>query len=241
MPSERRAVVLAGGLGTRLRASLPDLPKPLAPVAGKPFLEWVLRFLAKQGTAKAIISTGFQSEMIAAAVAKMNIPGLSAVCRAEPEPLGTAGGFIHAIAGEPKGEPWLVCNGDSLVLSSVEPLYDALERGADAAILGLPVSDAARYGSLDVAGDNRLRAFSEKRPGPAVINAGVYLLSEKAVARFPAQRPLSFETDLFPRFIENGAHVDVAAAEAAAPFLDIGTPSSYAQADAFVVAHAGLF
>ena len=241
MPHERRAVVLAGGFGTRLRQALPDLPKPLAPVAGKPFLEWVLRFLKKQGVTKVIVSSGYKSEAIAESAGKMAIAELRIRCCPEPQPLGTAGGFLNAISGEPKGEPWLVCNGDSLALAPLEPLYAALERGADAAILGLEMSDAARYGRLETAQGGRLKSFVEKRPGPATINAGVYLLSEKAVTHFPAQRPLSFETDVFPCLIKDSVDIQVAAAEAAAPFLDIGTAESLGQAEAFIAANQAAF
>jgi D-glycero-alpha-D-manno-heptose 1-phosphate guanylyltransferase len=216
----RRAVILAGGLGTRIKHVLPDLPKPLAPVYGRPFLEWVIRYLRRQGFDEIVVSSGYMAEKIAQA-------GLGVECVAEPAPLGTAGGFLHAIKGKPKG-PWLVCNGDSLALADLTPLLSG-----GSAILGLKVPDASRYGSLDVE-NGRLKAFAEKRPGAGLINAGVYYFDE---IRFSEGR--SFETEVFPALLAKGEEIRVA--EASCPFLDIGTEASLGLADLFVSEHSRYF
>src|ERR1041384_2523105 len=91
------AVILAGGFGTRIRHLSPDLPKPMIPVAGKPFLEWIIRFLGKQGIGKVAISTGYLGEKIESYFGDHPIEGVSVACVRELEPKGTAGGFLNAI------------------------------------------------------------------------------------------------------------------------------------------------
>ena len=113
-----KAVILAGGRGSRVQRLLPDLPKPMAVAAQRPFLEWVVRFLAKQGFADITISTGFRSEIIATHFNQFHLPGIDIRCVPELEPCGTAGGFLNAVGsrvGRP--DPWLVSNGDSHCLS----------------------------------------------------------------------------------------------------------------------------
>lgn len=220
---ERRAVVLAGGFGKRIQHVLPDLPKPLAPVNGKPFLEWVVRWLRHQGVQNIVISSGHMAEKTAAAAKALDVD-----CVAEAEPLGTAGGFLNAIAGRGDGA-WLVCNGDSLALADLGPVF-----GDTAAILGVRVPDASRFGSLDVAG-GRLKGFAEKKPGAGLINAGVYFFTGREISSFPAQRPLSFETEVFPRL--EGIRV----VETDAPFLDIGTEATLKMADRFISSNMERF
>ena len=222
-------MVLAGGLGTRLQHVLPDLPKPLAPVAGRPFLEWVIRHLRKQGVARIVVSAGFQSEKLAA-FAK----GAGVECVAEDNPLGTGGGALHArsASGDTHSDV-LACNGDSLVLADLRPLLEALQDASvDAALLGVRVADASRFGTLQVGADGALLGFAEKHPGAGLVNGGVYLFRRRAVARFPAKRPLSFEYDVFPALVSQGISIKVVSCEA--PFLDIGTEESLAQADEFI-------
>ncbi len=90
------AVVLAGGQGTRIRHLLPDLPKPMAPVLGRPFLEWLVRYLAGQGIGEVIVSTGYKAEVIEGHFARLALPGIRVSCVSEAEPLGTGGGFLQA-------------------------------------------------------------------------------------------------------------------------------------------------
>ncbi|MEJ6021473.1 sugar phosphate nucleotidyltransferase [Ramlibacter sp. PS4R-6] len=230
----RVAVVLAGGLGTRVRHLLGALPKPLAPVAGRPFLEWVLRYLHGQGVQRAILSAGYGAAQISDFAAGLQLRGMQVDVAAEPEPLGTAGGFLHAWhALRPEGADVLVLNGDSLALADLAPLGAALTNAA-AAMLAVQVDDASRYGSLAVDAQARLKGFAEKRAGAGagLVNAGVYLFSRAAVDAFPPRRPLSFETDVFPALLGEGRPVQVVAA--ACPFLDIGTEASMAQAGRFI-------
>ena len=230
-------VILAGGLGTRLRGVLVDRPKPMAEVAGLPFVEWVVRWLAVAGVRSATLSTGHLGETIERHFARGQTAGLAVDCVREERALGTAGGFLNAARGSgrsPSG--WLVLNGDSLIFADPAALVDRLEwTGAEATLVARRVDDAGRYGALDVGTDGLLRRFSEKGPGaggPGLINAGVYLIAASLLDRFPRREPLSFEADVFPGWIREGVRVTVL--ESDAPFLDIGTEESLAQADPFI-------
>ena len=232
-PRPPPVVVLAGGFGTRVRHLLNDVPKPMAPVGGRPFVEWVVRFYARHGCTEFILSTGFLAEVVAAHFARGPVPGVRVTCRPETEPLGTAGGFLNCLPEAPlAGDVWLVANGDSLALADPRPLIAPLEAGrADAALLGLAFEDAGRYGTLEVGEKDRLLSFREKRPGAGLINAGVYAFSGAAIRGMPAKRPLSFERDVFPGMASAGR---ATVARTTAKFLDIGTPDSLAQAERFI-------
>lgn len=231
--SEIAAVVLAGGFGTRIRHLLADLPKPMAPVADKPFVEWVVRYLKRQGITRIGLSTGYLGDTIEAHFATKPVSGVETKCVRETDPLGTAGGFWQTAQGTgwtPKA--WLVLNGDSLALAELAPLWSAVSEGDAGGLLGLQMEDAARYGTLKANGPKQLVSFEEKRPGAGLINAGVYLLRHNVLAGFPAQRPLSFERDVFGGLLKEGESLRVVEAEC--EFLDIGTPETLPQATEFV-------
>jgi NDP-sugar pyrophosphorylase family protein len=228
------AVVLAGGFGTRVAHLLPGVPKPMALVAGKPFLEWVVRYLAHQGVTNVLLSTGHLAEVVEHHFQSNPVPSLRTRCIAETQPLGTAGGFLNAARLSGETPPaWLVLNGDSLVfadLASVAGQFD--DPDTHGVMVGCLVADASRYGTLAISPGGRLQGFAEKRPGKGVINAGVYLLRHSVVRELPATAPLSFELDLFPRLIRENIMLKAIALRT--PFLDIGTPESLRQAESFV-------
>lgn len=233
-------VILAGGFGTRVRHLLPGLPKPMAPVLGRPFIEWVVRFYARHGANEFVLSTGHLAERIAEHFLSQPVPGARVRCCAEPTPLGTAGGFLNCLDQpvDPTGS-WLVANGDSLVLADPQPLVASLPAdGAEAGLLGLALDDASRYGTLKCDATGRLTAFREKRPGRGVINTGVYAFRGVALQRLPDRRPLSFELDVFPALAATGR---VAVVRTEAPFLDIGTPASLAEAERFITQNQSEF
>jgi len=228
------AVILAGGQGSRVRHLLPDIPKPLAVVAGRPFLEWVISFLAKEGVTDFMISSGYKGDRIAAFAADLSARGIPVGVACEDTPLGTAGGFLNALAASTSGAPLaMACNGDSLVLSHLEPLFGAMrDPTLDGVIAGLHVEDASRYGSISVAPGGLLAGFREKKPGAGMINAGVYLFRRAAVRRFGERQPLSFEFDVFPSLLEQGARIKVV--ELRGAFLDIGTEETLLRATDFI-------
>jgi D-glycero-alpha-D-manno-heptose 1-phosphate guanylyltransferase len=235
------AVILAGGFGTRIRHLLSEVPKPMAPVHGKPFVEWVVRYLAKQGIRSVVLSTGHLSETLERHFQNQPVPGVAVQCVPETTPLGTAGGFLNAVSGAAKqSAAWLVVNGDSLVLAPLEPVIASLnEPEVSGAIVGVPMPDASRYGTVeqDIAGD--LTSFREKRSGAGVINAGVYLFRASALEGFRRGVPLSFEKEVFPDLITRKVRIKVCAVNAS--FLDIGTPESLPLATAFIQEHRESF
>lgn len=224
------AVILAGGLGTRLRDALPDRPKPMALVAGRPFLEWVVRYLAAQGFRRFILSTGHLREVVETHFAR-GIGSLKIACAWEREPLDTAGGFLNCVGSvTPRPRWWMVCNGDSFAVADLRSFLrsTAANGDVDGAILGVEVADTGRYGSLIVSDSGELKGFVEKRSGRGIINAGCYLFRDEFVRSLGQARPLSFERDVFPEALKDGSRLQVVVTNGA--FLDIGTPHSLEQA-----------
>jgi D-glycero-alpha-D-manno-heptose 1-phosphate guanylyltransferase len=230
-------VILAGGYGTRVAHLLPSVPKPMASISGRPFVEWVVKFFNACGLTRFVLSTGHLGDVIESHFQYHPIQGVEVLCRREMSPLGTGGGFLNAIADAAPGtRGFLVANGDSMVVADPTVLArNANANGWDAAVLGLEAPDASRYGSLQVAPDQTLRAFAEKHFGAGLINAGVYWFASECVAQFPDKRPLSFELDVFPGLLAKGARIGVLAASS--PFIDIGTPASLAEAEIFIREH----
>jgi D-glycero-alpha-D-manno-heptose 1-phosphate guanylyltransferase len=228
------AVVLAGGLGTRIKALYPDLPKPMIPIHGKPFLEWVIRYLRKQGFERAIISSGYKAEIIAHHFSHQPVAGIHVQCVNETTPQGTAGGFLEAAArAQVTPDAWLVLNGDSLVFADLNAAASPLaEKPVEAVVVGVAVPDTSRYGKIIFDGSGRLLRFEEKMPGQGPINAGIYFLKDSLARTFQTSRPLSFEKDVFPQLLARSANIKVNVAQA--PFLDIGTPESVVLGEAFV-------
>ncbi len=227
-------VILAGGYGTRVKHLLPNIPKPMASVVDKPFLEWIICYLKQQGITQQIISTGHLGEVIEEHFKTHHVKGIDIYCCRENEPLGTAGGFINAVQQvklSPKA--WLVMNGDSLIVANFEQLVSYLDDPeVGCVILGVSVDDASRYGSLVFDESNTLINFAEKKAGKGVINGGVYLFRNEILEQFPSQFPLSFEYDVFPTLLKKNIKIKVHSIEA--PFLDIGTPETLPQAETFI-------
>jgi D-glycero-alpha-D-manno-heptose 1-phosphate guanylyltransferase len=229
------AVVLAGGYGTRIKHLLDGVPKPMASVAGKPFLEWVVRYLRVQGITKVILSTGYLAEVVEQHFRKHPVDGIEIICCQETSPLGTAGGFLNSVCKiEESPLAWLVVNGDSLVFADFGSLTtNLLDSTVSGVIVGLSVNDASRYGSLVCNDRGDLLGFAEKCPGAGVVNAGVYLLRNSLLKEFPEISPLSFENEVFPSLLAKNIWLKVNVIDA--PFLDIGTPETLQQAEGFIL------
>ena len=121
------AVILAGGFGTRIQALYPNVPKPMIPVCGRPFLEWVVRYLAKQGIHRAIISSGYLAEVVSRHFESQPVKEVRVQCVSETAPQGTAGGFLEAVArAETASNCWLVLNGDSLIFADLGTAFNPL-------------------------------------------------------------------------------------------------------------------
>lgn len=227
------AVLLAGGFGTRIRELYPDVPKPMIPVSGKPFLEWAIQYWARQGVRRFVISLGHLAEVAERYFAARSADGLEIVLVKEPQAMGTGGAVLFAADVAELSDPFIVGNGDSLVLAdTVEAQHSIAQPGVDGVVLGVRVPDTSRYGSLAIGDDSQLLGFREKQPGAGVINAGVYFFRRDLLKRFPSKQPLSMEVDVFPSLLKAGTNLRVSAVDA--PFLDIGTPESIVQAGSFV-------
>ena len=235
------AVILAGGLGTRIKHLLEGLPKPLAPVAGKPFLEWIIRFLMKQNIKDFIISAGYHADIIDSFCENLSIPGINITCVAEPKPMGTGGGFVYAVEKTShRYDGWIVCNGDSLICADLNCLLSLIQdTKIDGAILGLKKDDSKRYGSLICDEQSNLLSFQEKTSESNLINSGIYFLRRNLLKEFPQKIPLSFETDVFPTLINSKIQIKVP--RVSAPFLDIGTEESLKQAETFILQNKEFF
>lgn len=228
------AVILAGGMGTRIRHILPDVPKPLALICGKPFIEWIIQFLCSQKINHILVSTGYLSDQVENFVAKKKVPKLNIKAVSEAIPLGTAGGVLNALDQTLVNcENILILNGDSLVLADLGPLFSSLEEESNAvAMLGIRMTDAVRYGTLVTKKGGLLEGFKEKHTGEGLVNAGVYLFRKHILDELPRGQLLSFENDVFPALIKQGFRIKVV--EVSAPFIDIGTEESLGCATSFI-------
>lgn len=224
--------VLCGGLGTRLRPVLgAEIPKILAPVAGRPFVDHLLAWLASFGARRVVLCLGFRAEPVLAHVAAHPFPGIEIVTSCETEPLGTAGALRLALP-HLRSDPVLVMNGDTFVDADLGAFVTAHRtRRAAASILCATVPSTARYGRLDIDDRGRIGRFREKdatdtRPGP--INAGLYLFSRPWLAGFARTAGASLERDVFAAAAPGTFH---AVAADGVTFIDIGTPETFAEAE----------
>ena len=233
------ALVLAGGLGTRLRDTVPHRQKVMAPVGGRPALTRVLDQLAGAGVRRTVLGVGYLADQVRDLLGT-TYDGMALAYSEETEPLGTAGALRRALPLL-EGDPVLVLNGDSFVEANLAAFL-AWHRAhrARASILLARVADPARYGTVGTDPEGRVTAFREKDPGvpgaPAAsgaadswVNAGVYLLAREVIDGLPVRTPLSLERDVFPGLVGAG----LAACRGGGRFIDIGTPESYAEAQAF--------
>lgn len=230
MDSERitQAIILAGGFGTRLQSILRDLPKPLAPVRGVPFIHYILRWLENSGVQRVIASTGYLADKMEAGF--LSYPGkLEMTFLREESPLGTGGAIYRALRESGDGGVFAL-NGDTYFPADLNLFQREAERlGGPLAIALRRVPDVSRYGAVELVG-GRIVAMNEKgRVGPGLVNAGLYLLPADLWQRIPMPGVFSWETD----FMQPKAPLIGAAGIALnAHFLDIGTPESYGEAEA---------
>jgi D-glycero-alpha-D-manno-heptose 1-phosphate guanylyltransferase len=237
-PATAAAIVLAGGAGTRVQHLYPDLPKPVIPVCGRPFLEWVCRFWVRSGIRRLVISVGYKAQVAESRIAEWRWPGIEITSVRESTPLGTGGAVRFAAANVPDADPLVILNGDSL---AVGPIGEIWRMGDDprteGVVVGVAVEDASRYGTLRLGQDGRLLGFEEKRPGKGWVNAGTYIFPKHVLSLFPAASPLSMEYDVLPRLLARGLQLRALCMEG--DFLDIGTPESLARAESFIRTHRG--
>jgi D-glycero-alpha-D-manno-heptose 1-phosphate guanylyltransferase len=225
-------LILAGGLGTRLRSVLGDAcPKALAPVAGRPFLGWLLQSLARQGVPEAVLSLGFGRDSIKEYVASA-CPEIAVSFVEEREPLGTGGAIVHAL--RTYGAPAMtVMNGDTLCELDLHALCGFfLDSKADLVMAATRVEDASRYGTIDFGQHTRrLYAFKEKRAGAGYINAGTYVVDAQRLLARALPEKFSFEQDFLGASLDS---IDVRVFSEVGDFIDIGVPQDFTRAQTFI-------
>jgi len=219
--------VLAGGQGTRLRPLTYTTPKPVMPLAGRPFLTFMLDWLRGHGVDEAILSCGFMSDGVRSVLGDV-YGGMRLRYVIEDEPLGTAGPVRLALDEGVLDERLLVLNGDVLTDMDLTTELDFhVQAGARCTLALIEVEDTASYGVVPTFPDGRVEAFLEKTDGDVPtnrINAGAYVLEREVVETLvPAGRAVSFEREVFPQLVDNGLYGWAADGY----WIDIGTPERY--------------
>jgi histidinol-phosphate phosphatase family protein len=228
--SDVTAVILAGGLGTRLRSVIADRPKVLAEVRGRPFLAYLLDQLIVAGSRSVVLCTGYCGEQILRTFGERYGP-LRLSYSQERTPLGTAGA-LRAGLGQFGSDSVLALNGDSYCSLDLKKYWDwYFTRGAQASLALVRVLNSERYGRVSVDVNSRITEFVEKKKGLGAgwINAGIYFLSHELLRSIPEGRSISLEHDIFPQWVGRGIHGYLNQGR----FLDIGIPAAFARAECF--------
>lgn len=218
------AIILAGGLGTRLRPVLPSQPKSLAPINGVPFLEILIKYLSKNGITKATLCLGYRSEDIVKYFGT-SYQGISIAYLVEEEPLGTGGAILNGLKHIESTEA-LVINGDTFVELPFNIIAERIANEKLPVIFVRDVQDTSRYGAIEVSG-GQVRSFGEKlRSGPGFINTGAYILPKNFFKDSSTQRSFSFE-----EFLQSEIpNLQFEAVKLTGIFIDIGTPEDFSKA-----------
>lgn len=223
----QEAIILAGGLGTRLRSVVSELPKCMAPVAGKPFLHFVIEQLKRQGITRFIFSLGYKHERIEDWLNEQ-YPMLNFHCSIEEEPLGT-GGAVKLACSHATGKNVLILNGDTFFNIDLELLSVFHEtRDADCTLSLKPMQDFDRYGVVEISSDHSITSFREKSHyEEGFINGGIYVLKREKFLQEDLPQKFSFEKDYLEQFFTRRKMVGLVQDEY---FIDIGIPEDYERA-----------
>ncbi len=225
MNSRNSCIILAGGLGTRLRSVTRDLPKCLAPICGKPFLYWQIKWLMENGMDRIILALGYGSIHVISEISKL-FPGSPRIeFSVEHNPIGTGGAILKCMR-EFHLQEVLAINGDTIVTADLErfktPLRSCESEYVRVGVVS--VKEVGRYGSIVLGSGGKILGFEEKTAdGPGLINAGIYRL-DAAVFRGLGESGFSFEKDVLPNVCSRaGAYSALLDGE----FIDIGVPNDY--------------
>lgn len=232
------AILLVGGLGTRLRPLTEHVPKPMLPVAGVPFVAHQVARAAASGVTRVVLATSYRTDAFEQYVPELARYGAEIELMLESTPLGTAGAIRNAAERLSSGpdDPVVVLNGDVLDGHDLPAqLARHREFDADATLYLTEVEDPRAFGSVLVGPDGRVSEFLEKSPEPVTnrVNAGCYVFRRSIIDSIAAGRPVSVERETFPALLEEGrlvlGHVD------RAYWTDLGTPALYVQGSADLV------
>jgi mannose-1-phosphate guanylyltransferase len=227
-----QAIVLVGGRGTRLRPLTETVPKPALTLVDRPFLAYMIEWLAAHGVSEVVLACGFLPDVLREALAgEEERAGVRIRYAVEPEPLGTAGAIRFAAdeLGDDLEDRFLALNGDVLTDLDLGALVRAhAERAARATIALHPVEDSSAFGLVHSAEEGEVLAFLEKtgEAVPGEVNAGMYALERSVLELIPPGESVSIERDVFPRLVGGGLHGLLLEGY----WVDIGTPERYLQA-----------
>ena len=224
------AIILAGGLGTRLRNTVSGIPKPMAPVNGKPFLFHILNWLKEYPLDKIVISTGYVSELIIEYFGK-KFHGIPLEYTVEQIPLGT-GGAIRFAMQNCEGDNFLVLNGDTYYPVELDKFITFhTDRKSMFSIVLKPMKDFSRYGSVECKGDIIKRFVEKKQCADGLINGGIYLINRKFLLSQNLKEVFSVEKDILEKNAGSGLIKGMVSDQ---PFIDIGIPEDYERAGNFI-------
>jgi mannose-1-phosphate guanylyltransferase len=226
-----QAIVLVGGEGTRLRPLTDDVPKPALTLVDRPFLAYLIEWLAAHGVTEAVLACGFLPDVLREALGDGEHAGVRLRYVTEPDRRGTAGAirFAADALGDELEDRFLALNGDVLADLDLTALIGAhRERGARATIALHQVEDSAAYGLVSVDAAGGVTEFVEKtgEPVPGEVNVGAYFLERSVLDLIPPEREVSIEREVFPRLVGAG----LGALRLDGYWMDIGTPERYLQA-----------
>lgn len=228
-----QAIILAGGLGTRLRSLVKDRPKPMAEIeADKPFLAYQIDYLRQYDVTEIVLCVGYMWENVRAYFGDGEKFGVKIFYAVEEELLGTGGAIKNA--EKFIDAPFLVLNGDSFFEADIDAMakFHFAKKASDENYFGTmaltTVDDRSSFGSIDLDEENLITAFNEKDPeltSPGLINAGVYLLEPKILEKIPSGRKVSIEKEIYPDLLQNELHIG--GFKSNVFFVDIGTPEGF--------------
>jgi D-glycero-alpha-D-manno-heptose 1-phosphate guanylyltransferase len=226
-----KALILAGGFGTRLQSVVSDVPKSLAAINGKPFLFYLLDHLGKQGIEEVILSVGYKADLVIDTIGSRHGNMTVNYCK-ETTPLGTGGAIRFALSQYPDFENMLVLNGDTFAAFDIKGFYDFHRaKGGGISIVAKRMINFDRYGSLTIDSNDRVVSFNEKKfTSEGFISCGAYIISKQFFEDVFMTQPktsFSIETDVLQK---GDRKYDIQAFASDFYFIDIGIPEDYAQA-----------
>ena len=230
------AIILAGGFGTRLKPVVSDVPKPMAPVKDRPFLEYLLDFWIDQGVREFVLSVGYRKEIIRGHFGN-RYRNTVIEYSIENRPLGTGGGLLLALRAKVRSDPVLVLNGDTLFDVCLPALLAEHDRSGAGMTLALhETSGGGRYSVVDPAPDGRITALYSRDSGAPshYVNGGVYVLDPGIFdgVGTPSEESVSLEDHLLPDLIERGVRVQGYPSKG--HFIDIGLPDDYLRLESWL-------
>jgi len=236
------AIILAGGLGTRLRSTVPDLPKPLAPIEGKPFLGYLLDYWRGQGVKRFILSVGYKHELIRECFGS-EYKNTEVDYAVETEPLGTGGGLLLSVKQLQSKEPFLILNGDTFFAVNLVDLRNChAQYEADMTLSLVDVPQNKRYSGVLLDKEGMVRSMEARTESSknSLVNGGVYMVERNLLSIYEKKvsKKNSLEDELLSELFEQKKRIAGFLGRGA--FIDIGVPQDYSRAAEVLSQHGGI-